>query len=473
MKLKYILYTTILLFLLTFSTINAKDICDNIFLDVNSGEENCKHIEYLLYQEVIPNKKCFFPQKPARRGEVAHMIVNAFNFNIGYRENSFTDIGEDYEYYQEILTLNQLEILNGYSDGSFKPYRPITRGEFMKILANSLREKKWYLYKESTINLETVFSDVPQDYCFREYISNLYSIKLPNEERIFRGFSDGTFKPDKNISKSSIAKIITNTMKYAGLFNLSCQDFYCSDRYSTNLHLLGLEDMYKEQIDLENLILNLGYSIEKRPILAHVFGEGCETYLFIGGIHGSEYNSSNLMKQWIKEVKGNQGIWNNKRIIIIPESNPDGLVKHKRLNSNNVDLNRNFDADWQQVTFLGNQVFSKGGGSYPFSEPETQVLRDFVIATEPSLIISYHSAAGFSIPNDNKLAYNIALEYSEYSGYRFTGDDELKGFDYIITGSLGNWAASLDIPAIVVELSSTHNNEFDKNKDAMWQIVNR
>jgi hypothetical protein len=92
---------------------------------------------------------------------------------------------------------------------------------------------------------------------------------------------------------------------------------------------------------------------------------------------------------------------------IIPAANPDGIhriVGHNnrftaddisgdifpgRFNANDVDLNRNWDCDWQPTAVWRNQPVS--AGEYPFSEPENQYLRDFIEAQRPLVVIFYHS----------------------------------------------------------------------------------
>jgi hypothetical protein len=55
-------------------------------------------------------------------------------------------------------------------------------------------------------------------------------------------------------------------------------------------------------------------------------------------------------------------------------------------------LNRNWDYQWQMTATHGMRVVS--AGSYPFSEPETAALRDFILLNDVELVIFYHSAMG-------------------------------------------------------------------------------
>ena len=64
--------------------------------------------------------------------------------------------------------------------------------------------------------------------------------------------------------------------------------------------------------------------------------------LFLGVTHGEEPQGKFLIEKFIEEIdKNNLQFKNN--LFFIPCLNPDGLSKKQRGNSNNVDLNRNFN----------------------------------------------------------------------------------------------------------------------------------
>ncbi|CAD8152123.1 unnamed protein product [Paramecium pentaurelia] len=68
-----------------------------------------------------------------------------------------------------------------------------------------------------------------------------------------------------------------------------------------------------------------------------------------------------------------------------------------RLNENNVDLNRNYDAHFKQYTDMEMQTNS---GPEPFSEPETKAVRDLLKSYKPNMFLSIHSgSAGLFTPH--------------------------------------------------------------------------
>jgi hypothetical protein len=110
-----------------------------------------------------------------------------------------------------------------------------------------------------------------------------------------------------------------------------------------------------------------------------------------GNIHGDE--KSGLMVtcdvlDWILENYATdpaaRKLVNEAELWFVPMGNPDGNDSNSRFNADGVDLNRNF---WGPV---GN-----GDGPYPFSEPETQAIRDLteVLGNRFVTSISFHGGA--------------------------------------------------------------------------------
>lgn len=85
--------------------------------------------------------------------------------------------------------------LKGYPDGTFKPDNSITRAEFVRIANN------YFGFKNKG---NENFSDVnSSDWFYND-------ICIAKEEGYIDGYDDGTFKPDKNITREEAAKIIVS-----------------------------------------------------------------------------------------------------------------------------------------------------------------------------------------------------------------------------------------------------------------------
>jgi hypothetical protein len=134
----------------------------------------------------------------------------------------------------------------------------------------------------------------------------------------------------------------------------------------------------------------------------------------------------------------------------------------RRFNANNVDLNRNFDCKWKpESQWRGSTV---SAGTSPFSEPEAAALRDFVLENKPVAVVFWHSQSNAVYASEctaGILPETLALmnTYANAAGY-----SAVEKFDtYEVTGDAEGWLASINIPAITVELKTHETIEWDKN----------
>ena len=129
-------------------------------------------------------------------------------------------------------------------------------------------------------------------------------------------------------------------------------------------------------------MINVGYSVQNRPMWAlRVTGPGYAkpAVIYHGAEHGNEQAGASVVQYVANYLLTNYAtdpdvaaLVNNIEWYLMPIMNPDGYVAWDRYNAHGVDLNRNWGGpgSGQDPT----------GGPYPFSEPETQHMRDFLIA---------------------------------------------------------------------------------------------
>ena len=229
---------------------------------------------------------------------------------------------------------------------------------------------------------------------------------------------------------------------------------------------------------------SIGTSVEGRSIDAYAYGTGDTEVLFVGGMHGGyEWNSVLLAYAIIDYIQTNPSVVpKNLRITIIPSLNPDGLYNvvgkegrfvasdiltgtsqaAGRFNARKVDLNRNFDCKWKPESMWRGTVVSAGTSA--FSEPEAVALRNFVLATNPKAVVFWHSKANAVYASEcmNGIlpeTRTLMTTYAEAASY-----PSIDTFDaYPITGDAEGWLASINIPAITVELSTHETIEWEKN----------
>lgn len=129
--------------------------------------------------------------------------------------------------------------------------------------------------------------------------------------------------------------------------------------------------------------------------------------------HAREPMSGESLLQFANHLATNYGvdgdvtrIIETRNVLFIPCVNPDGYEYNRQTNPNGgglwrknrrggfgVDLNRNYDWEWgsQWNGSSGNQGSETYRGSAPFSEPETQAIRDLLAVQTPHMSVSAHT----------------------------------------------------------------------------------
>jgi hypothetical protein len=195
-----------------------------------------------------------------------------------------------------------------------------------------------------------------------------------------------------------------------------------------------------------------------------------------GAHHGNELMSVELplLLAWflvenysknpdIKDLIDNREIW------IIPLVNPDGRMLVQRRNANNIDLNRDYGYMWDGT----------GGSPSPFSQPETQAIRDHALDNNFVLSLSFHTTAAYvnylwnykpQFSPDNDLIVLLSDQYASSSGYT-----AIYGYDwYQVRGDTNDFSYGCrgDIDWTIETGNSNIVYSWNKNRDAMINIIN-
>lgn len=109
------------------------------FVDVDPKRFYDKYIGYAFSIGVVSgyNDKTFRPEATITRAEAAKMVADAAKLPIDEEETraiSFTDVDPNAWYGPYVKALAKAGIVNGYSDGTFKPNDKITRAEAVRML---------------------------------------------------------------------------------------------------------------------------------------------------------------------------------------------------------------------------------------------------------------------------------------------------------------------------------------------------
>jgi peptide/nickel transport system substrate-binding protein len=173
------------------------------FSDVPFDFRAYQHIEYLASRGIINGYSdgTFKPNANITRAQAAIMIVRAIGLDTGGASSMFTDVPQTHSAYKFISAANQAGIINGYSDGTFKPNAYLTRAQI------AIMVQRAFSVQASGTNI--TFSDVPEGYAPKKFIEILASQKIVN------GYSDGTFKPLNNVTRAQFSIMMYNAIKYS------------------------------------------------------------------------------------------------------------------------------------------------------------------------------------------------------------------------------------------------------------------
>ena len=218
----------------------------------------------------------------------------------------------------------------------------------------------------------------------------------------------------------------------------------------------------------------IGYSVQGRPIIAYYFGNGSETVLFTGGIHGSERSGQQTMQAFADHLMQNgTAIPDNRRLVVVPNTNPDAIAAGTRNNVNNVNVDRNFPAsNWAADIDTASGRLVNGGGTAPGSEPEALALINLTRQLKPRLSISYHAQGSLVGANQVSISINAGNVYASTVGYgtMYGMAEEVMG--YPITGEYEDWMGEeLGVAAILIELPTPNGNYLNSQLTAIRKML--
>jgi len=170
-------------------TINYDDLSDNF-------DENLPNIELIL------NSFVFTGREIERKGE----------YDFGSLNYNFSDI-QYHRYVSDITDLADKGIIEGYSDGTFKPEKLVNRAEALKIILAS----KNHMEEEKGLGNDVDFSeydtddspfwDVKKGNWFNPYIQYAY------QNEIVSGYGNSTFGPERTVNLVEALKMVFGVYK--------------------------------------------------------------------------------------------------------------------------------------------------------------------------------------------------------------------------------------------------------------------
>lgn len=132
---------------------------------------------------------------------LALMLSVAMVLTMGTSVMAYSDVEEGTYVSEAVTVLSNLDILNGYEDGTFKPEATITRAEMAKIVCETLG----YYGMGSD---KTPFDDVEPKHWAAGYISTAAGLGIIN------GYGNGKFGPEDTVTYEQAVKMVVCALGY-------------------------------------------------------------------------------------------------------------------------------------------------------------------------------------------------------------------------------------------------------------------
>ena len=142
------------------------------------------------------------PYGTITRGEVAtiffRLLTDETREAYWSQTNNYSDCNSELWCNNAISTLSSMGIIDGFEDGTFRPYAKITRAQFAKIAVG--------FFETTKKDYEGFFTDVSIGAWYTEYVEAAARVGL------IQGFEDGAFRPNSNITRAQACVIVNRAL---------------------------------------------------------------------------------------------------------------------------------------------------------------------------------------------------------------------------------------------------------------------
>lgn len=184
-------------------TVFAQDT-KTIFEDVSSSHPNAKAIEYLKTEGIINGYTdgTFKPDQPVNRAEALSIALKAKKITFIEKSSSletFNDVLTTDWFFKAVYTAEALKIISGNPDGSFGPAKNVNKVEFLKMLLLAF-EIKFLNYEPPKKSLFTDTTDNKQWFIpYLDFSKNVNIIEADKEGKIY---------PNQSLNRGEVAEIV-------------------------------------------------------------------------------------------------------------------------------------------------------------------------------------------------------------------------------------------------------------------------
>lgn len=242
--------------MLAFSLFSTNQTEAKTFSDVPSSNAYYSIIDVMSDSGIINGYSdgTFKPNNTITRAHVAVLLSRALDLKAIRPATTFSDVPTTHTYYKEIMALYRAGIVDG-SNGKFNPSGSLTRGQLAKILTNAFG-----LQQQQT----TSFKDVPTTHHFNSYIGALAA------NNITTGYTDGTFKPDTKVSRMHFALFMYRAM------------------YNMNVHFIDVrqgDSIFIQSPNDKTMLIDGGTAAGGDKVVAHLKSLGVSTIDYVVATH--------------------------------------------------------------------------------------------------------------------------------------------------------------------------------------------
>ncbi len=124
--------------------------------------------------------------------------------------SSFSDIDRDI-YKDEIEEAVAMGFIAGYKDNTFRPTEPLTREQLVSMVYGAL---------ETVDSIELASAESVSSQPYPDVNADRWSaakIQWAKENEIVKGYPDGSFQPDKPVTRAELIAVLQNAAKFANM----------------------------------------------------------------------------------------------------------------------------------------------------------------------------------------------------------------------------------------------------------------
>lgn len=332
-----------------------------------------------------------------------------------------TDVNDSEIYYDAVNTLSIMGIINGYTDGTFKPNQNVTRAEFTAMLMRTL--KLGDTGSKSAAGLP--FSDIDDNNSDINWA--IPNINTAYGKGIINGYEDGTFRPSDNVAYEEAVKMIVCTLGYGSNVDVSVSPWYAN--YISVASQIGVTKTASKIGQVE--------TPASRACIAQLLYDSLEVKL----VENDKKTTNTILSSYLGYVRGTGTIYSNNITSLASADvnlrDDEIQINGKDDNSNSYELHTYITTDASLKERLGYEVeyYYKNDNSSDRTlmfctlkgkEPVVINAKNIETSSTDGSQVKYYEkenddkTKSLSLASDNKVIYN-----GKYTGSSFDASSDI------------------------------------------------